>query len=101
MLVFRGGAIAVTPTGYLGKADIPYISLGIQFLQGKAEYILDVIDETSDIFTVILVDGELNLLYTERYPNEESISLDQEILEMYYEDIQSLVTAAKDMWGLE
>lgn len=100
-LDFTGGVLSVTPTDDLGKEDIPYISLGIQFVKGQAEYIIDVIDETNDVFTVFLVDGAPKLLYTERYPSEESISQDQEILEMYYEDIQSLVNAAKDMWGLE
>ena len=100
-LDFSGGAISVMPTNFESLDTQTYIGLGIQFVNGKPEYIIDVLDEANDVITILLVDGGLNLLYTERYPDEDRLAQELTVLETYYEDIQSIVTAAKDMWDLE
>lgn len=100
-LDFSGGVIAVYPTNSESSVTEAYISLGIQFMDGKPEYIISIYDKAKEITVNLLVDGELNLLHTDRFPSEELLARDQGYLETYCEEIQQIVTAAKEMWGLE
>ena len=100
VLDFSGGVISVMPTDYHGQEDMPYIGLGVVFTDGKPEYVIDVIDDANDVFNVFMVDGNMNLLNTERYPDEESLAQDQSVLKTYFQDIESIITAAQEMWDL-
>ena len=100
-LDFRGGVVAIYPTNSEASANEAYISLGIQFTAGKPEYIIGINDDAKEITTCLLVDGELNLLHTNQSISEELIAQEQGYLETYYEQIQRIVTAAKQMWDLE
>ena len=100
VLDFSGGALSVTPADYRGQEDMPYIGLGVVFTDGKPEYVIDVIDDANDVFSVFMVDGNMNLLNAERYPDKESLAQDQSILKTYFQDIESIIAAAQEMWDL-
>ena len=100
VLDFSGGVLSVMPTDYRGHEDMPYIGLGVVFTDRKPEYVIDVTDDANDVFSVFMVDGNMNLLNTERYPDEETLAQHQSVLKTYFQDIESIIAAAQEMWDL-
>lgn len=106
------GSMTVEPAEAYGEITDKYgnvilhrgtdIHLAIYFTEAKEpEYYVTLMNGMDDLYTLLVLDGECNLLYTEDYKSSESLLRDQTILEQHQAEIKDIIDAAKEVWNLE
>lgn len=105
------GSLSVTPTQARGQITDKYgnvivqdtfIHLTVHFTEEKTpEYYVTLENEAEDLYALLVLDGNCNLLRPEQYQKKEELLYDQAALAENLEEIKQIIDAAKLVWELE